>query len=176
VSEDDEEFRRFVSARMDSLRGLAYLTCGDWQVAEDAVARTLAKLYVRWAGVDSPYQYASRMVVRAAIDEVRRPWRRERVVRDPASDLVEADRSDAVDERLRIQGALNRLPAAQRAVLVLRFYEELSVEETAEALGRSVGTIKSQTSRGLAALRGLLAPAGDEENDDEETLSHARRS
>ena len=176
MNDDDEEFRRFVSARMDSLRGLAYLTCGDWQVAEDAVARTLAKLYVRWSNVETPYQYASRMVVRAAIDEVRRPWRRERVVRDPASELVEADPSGAVDERLRIQGALRHLPATQRAVLVLRFYEELSVEETAEALGRSVGTIKSQTSRGLAALRGLLAAAGARETDDEETLSHARRS
>ncbi len=154
---DEEEFRRFVAGRMDSLRGLAYLTCGDWQVAEDAVSNCLAKLYTRWHKVTAPDRYASRMVVRAAIDEVRRPWRRERAVGDDLPEVVQPDGLAAIDEAVRIRQALKQLPVAQRAVLVLRFYADFSVEETAEALGRGPGTVTSQTARGLATLRRLLA-------------------
>jgi RNA polymerase sigma-70 factor (sigma-E family) len=153
----EQEFRHFVSARMDSLRGLAYLTCGDWQTAEDAVARSLARLYARWGKVGSPHRYATRMVVRAAIDEVRRPWRRERAASDDLPDVSEPDRSEAITDAMHVRAALRRLPAGQRAVLVLRFYGDFSVDETAEALGRSPGTVKSQTARGLATLRRLLA-------------------
>jgi RNA polymerase sigma-70 factor (sigma-E family) len=158
----DEEFRQFVAGRMESLRGLAYLTCGDWQVAEDAVVNCLAKLYARWSKVHSPYHYASRMVVRAAIDEVRRPWRREQAVGE-LPDRPVADASDAVGESLRIRAALKRLPPGQRAVIVLRYYEQFSVDEVAEALGRSPGTVKSQSARGLATLRTLLTTTQIEE-------------
>ena len=153
----EEEFRRFVSARLRFLRGLAYLTCGDWQVAEDAAASTLEKLYCRWDKVDDPHRYAARMAVRAAIDETRRPWRREVPASQAFPDAGEPDKSDALTERARIRAALRQLPMAQRAVLVLRFYEEFTVEEVAEALSRSTGTVKSQTARGLAAMRRLLA-------------------
>jgi RNA polymerase sigma-70 factor (sigma-E family) len=157
VDHNEEEFRRFVAARMDTLRGLAYLTCGDWQAAEDAVARSLAKLYARWDKVTTPERYAARMVVRAAVDEVRRPWRRERSSSHEFPEVGEPDRSDSIVESLRVRSALRGLPAGQRAVLVLRFYEDFSVDEVAETLGRSTGTIKSQTARGLATLRRLLA-------------------
>jgi RNA polymerase sigma-70 factor (sigma-E family) len=157
VSRSEEEFRQFVSARLDTLRGLAYLTCGDWQVAEDAVAHSLAKLYIRWGNVAAPDRYAARMVVRAAIDEVRRPWRREVSASDGLPEVAVPDGSDAIAERLHIRAALRRLPPGQRAVLVLRFYADFSVEEVAEALGRSPGTVKSQTARGLATLREDLA-------------------
>ena len=157
VDAHEEEFRRFVAARIDTLRGLAYLTCGDWQAAEDAVARSLARLYARWTKVGSPHRYATRMVVRAAIDEVRRPWRRERTAGDDLPDVVVPDRSDAITDAVHVRQALRQLPPGQRAVLVLRFYEDFSVDEVAEALGRSPGTIKSQTARGLATLRRLLA-------------------
>jgi RNA polymerase sigma-70 factor (sigma-E family) len=157
VNADDEEFRHFVSARMDKLRGLAYLTCGDWQVAEDAVSCCLAKLYTRWGKVSSPERYASRMVVRAAIDEVRRPWRRERSASHALPDVVQPDSSDSVNESLRVRQVLRQLPAGQRAVLVLRFYEDFSIDEVAETLGRRPGTIMSQCARGLASLRELLA-------------------
>jgi RNA polymerase sigma-70 factor (sigma-E family) len=153
----DEQFRHFVAARMDTLRGLAYLTCGDWQAAEDAVARSLARLYARWGRVGSPHRYATRMVVRAAIDEVRRPWRRERAAGDHLPDVVEPDRSDSITDAVHVRNALRQLPPGQRAVLVLRFYEDFSVDEVAEVLGRRPGTIKSQTARGLATLRRLLA-------------------
>ncbi|GGN47964.1 DNA-directed RNA polymerase specialized sigma24 family protein [Actinoplanes campanulatus] len=74
MSDREADFREFVGARMESLRGLAYLTCGDWQVAEDAVLSALAKLYAKWNRVENPDAYARTAVVRAAIDETRRPW------------------------------------------------------------------------------------------------------
>jgi RNA polymerase sigma-70 factor (sigma-E family) len=157
VIPDEEEFRRFVAARMEMLRGLAYLTCGDWQLAEDAVSTSLAKLYVRWGKVSSPERYACRMVVRAVLDEVRRPWRREWSAGHELPDVIQPDVSDEVVETLRVRHALRRLPPGQRAVLVLRFFADFSVDETAEVLGRSPGTITSQTVRGLATLRRLLA-------------------
>jgi RNA polymerase sigma-70 factor (sigma-E family) len=156
-SDDEADFRDFVRVQMDSLRGLAYLTCGDWQLAEDAVCTALAKLYVRWKGVGRPESYARTMVVRAAIDEVRRPWwRREKAVSNAMPEPPAEDGTPAVIDRLEIRAALRQLPVRQRAVLVLRFLEGLSVQETAEALRCAEGTIKSDTSRGLAGLRRLL--------------------
>jgi RNA polymerase sigma-70 factor (sigma-E family) len=156
VTSDDEEFRLFVAARLDSLRGLAFLTCGDWQLAEDAVSTSLVKVYARWHRVEAPERYAARVVVRAALDEVRRPWRRERSASHELPDAAQPDRSEAITESMRIRQALRQLPAAQRAVLALRFYADFTVEETAQALGRSAGTVTSQTARGLAAMRRLL--------------------
>jgi DNA-directed RNA polymerase specialized sigma24 family protein len=112
--DEEEEFRRFVAARMEPLRGLAYLTCGDWQVAEDAVSTCLAKLYVRWGKVSSPERYATRMVVHAVVDEVRRPWRREWSASHALPEVIEPDVSDSVAEALRVRHALRRLPAGQR--------------------------------------------------------------
>jgi RNA polymerase sigma-70 factor (sigma-E family) len=164
---DEEQFREYAASRMDDLRSLAFLTCGDWQAAEDAVSTALTKLYVQWTRVAVPHRYACRVVINAAIDEKRRPWRRERVVPDDDLDRVSPDPTDAVGERDRMRRALRQVPAGQRAILVLRYYGDFSVEEIAEMLGRSTGTIKSQTSRGLATLRqalggeldGQLAPA-----------------
>jgi RNA polymerase sigma-70 factor (sigma-E family) len=158
VNGDQEaSFRDFVDAQMGSLRGLAYLTCGDWQVAEDAVFTALTRLYNRWTKVERPESYARTMVVRAAIDEVRRPWwRREKSLSHDMPDRPAPDDTHMVDERLRLHAALRRLPPSQRAVLVLRFLEGLSVQQTAEELGYPVGTVKSYSSRGLEALRQVL--------------------
>jgi RNA polymerase sigma-70 factor (sigma-E family) len=156
VDGGEEEFRQFVSARLESLRGLAYLTCGNWQSADDAVAQSLAKLYSRWSRVATPERYAARMVVRAAIDEVRRPWRREISASEAFPDVGEPDPHDTLPERMRIRAALRQVPTGQRAVLVLRFYLDMSVDDVAETLGCSTGTVKSQTARGLATLRRLL--------------------
>jgi RNA polymerase sigma-70 factor (sigma-E family) len=157
VSDVEAEFREFVAAQMDSLRGLAYLTCGDWQAAEDAVLATLAKLYVIWRRVDNPEAYARTAAVRAAIDETRRPWwRREQSHGDALPDVMVFDGTQAVDDRLQLRAALGRLPVRQRAVLVLRFLEGLSVHETAATLRCPEGTVKAYTSRGLDALRRIL--------------------
>ncbi len=156
-ADDDDGFRDFVRSRFEPLRALAYVTCGDWQTAEDAVSGALARLYLRWAKVTSPDAYARTMVVRAAIEEKRRPWRRERSAGDALPDVAGPDPGGNVDERLRLRAALRHVPPRQRAVLVLRFLEGLSVEETAEVLGCRAGTVKSQSARGLDTLRAVLA-------------------
>jgi len=158
VSDKEAEFREFVGAQMESLRGLAYLTCGDWQAAEDAVLGVLARLYVKWHRIERPDAYARTAVVRAAIDEMRRPWWRREQAHSHAAlpDPVEPDVTGSVDDRLRLQAALDRLPVKQRAVLVLRYLEGLSVQQTAVALSCPEGTVKAYTSRGLDALRRIL--------------------
>jgi RNA polymerase sigma factor (sigma-70 family) len=143
---------------MGALRNLAYVTCGDWYAAEDAVANALAKLYPRWAKLDRPDLYAQTMVFRAAIDETRRPWwRRERSAGDALPEVALADPSAVSDERLRVRAALLAVPSQQRAVLVLRFYLGLTAEEAADTLGVRPGTVRSQTARGLAKLKAALA-------------------
>jgi RNA polymerase sigma-70 factor (sigma-E family) len=158
VNRDDEAaFREFVSVQMDQLRGLAYLTCGDWQLAEDAVCTVLAKLYARWRKVERPASYARTMVVRAAVDEVRRPWwRREHAAGDALPEPVVRDGTPDLVDRLTVLDALRMLPVQQRAVLVLRYLEGRTVQETAEAMRCPEGTVKTHTARGLARLRERL--------------------
>jgi RNA polymerase sigma-70 factor (sigma-E family) len=159
VGEDDADFRAYVGSRQQALRRAAYLMCGDWDNADDLVQTTLTKLYVAWHRVSrdrGPDAYAHRILANSVIDERRRPWRREFSV-----DVV-MDREDAAastvrsDERLDIAAALTRLPSRQRVTLVLRFWVDASVEETAAALGCSSGTVKSQTAKALSNLRVLL--------------------
>jgi RNA polymerase sigma-70 factor (sigma-E family) len=155
-AEDEDEFRQFVTAQMSLLRKLAYVTCGDWHTAEDAVANALIKLYPRWRRLDRPDLYVRTAVYRAAIDETRRPWRRERSAGDAMPEVAGGDPAGETDERLRMWNALRSVPPKQRAAVVLRHYQGLSVEDTASVLGCSVGTAKSQTARGLARLRDIL--------------------
>jgi RNA polymerase sigma-70 factor (sigma-E family) len=160
MREDEAAYRDFVTARLSHLRRVAYLVCGDWHTAEDAVSTALAKLYVAWDRIRDRERvdaYARTMVVRAVLDERRRPWRRERDQFDEA--VVSRgvpDSTNQVHDRILLRQALESLPRRRRAVLVLRFYEGLSVEETADALGCTAGTVKSQTARGLATMRDLL--------------------
>ncbi|BAL87826.1 putative RNA polymerase ECF-subfamily sigma factor [Actinoplanes missouriensis 431] len=174
-AESEEMFRDFAQARIGPLRALAYVTCGDWQTAEDAVSGALARLYLRWDKVSSPDAYARKAVVRAAIGEKRRPWHRERAVDAAFLDTPIPDRSGDIDERLRMRAALQHVPPRQRAALVLRFLEGLSVDETAEILGCSPGTVKSQTSRGLDTLRAVLAAEITERGQDR-VVSHRGRA
>ena len=155
----EDEFTAFYAARGDHLRGTAYLLCGDWHLAEDLTQIAFVKLYRAWAKIErreTMDQYARRVLLRAFLDERRRPWRRERDPYDDAMTASVPDRTAEVHDRILLRRALEALPRGRRAVLVLRFYEGLSVEETAEALGCSTGTVKSQTARGLAAMRNLL--------------------
>jgi RNA polymerase sigma-70 factor (sigma-E family) len=154
---DEREYREYVRARMVALRRIAYLICGDWHLAEDAVSAVLTKLYTHWAAAyrsENLDAYVRRMLVRSIVDERRRPWRRERPVAFPVEDV--AAPPDPTEDRLVVRAALAAIPARRRAVLVLRFYEGLSVEETAAAMGTTTGTVKSQTARALATLRELL--------------------
>src|ERR1051325_2181271 len=133
------------------MRRTAYLLCGDWHRAEDIVQNALIKLYVAWSRVrkDSVDAYARKVLVRTAIDEGRRGWfQRERTV-DVVPEPSVTDDSADFDQRL----ALDALPPGQRAVVVLRYWEDLSITETARVLGRTEGTVKSQAAKGLRALR-----------------------
>ncbi|HUQ59011.1 MAG TPA: SigE family RNA polymerase sigma factor [Lentzea sp.] len=150
----DTEFGEFVDARALVMRRTAYLLCGDWHRAEDIVQNALIKLYVAWLRVHkgSVDAYARKVLVRTAIDEGRRGFfRREQSV-DAVPEHPVTD--DSADFDLRL--ALDALPPGQRAVVVLRYWEDLSVTETARVLGRTEGTVKSQAAKGLAALRDLL--------------------
>ena len=158
VTSDDWErdFAGYVAARSRLLCTTAYLLCGDWHRAEDLTQTALAKLYVAWRRIDrreSVDAYARKVVVRASLDEHRRPWRRERAVAELPDVPGPADRAD---DRMDLLAALARLPARQRAVVVLRYWNDLTVAETAAALGITEGTVKSAASRGLTALRGVL--------------------
>src|SRR4051812_11274503 len=153
---DEAGFRSYASARRAALRRTAYLLCGDWHHADDLVQSTLVKLYVAWPRLrqtEAPDAYARRTLVRCFLDERRRPWRREAPVETVADRPTSGD---PIDTRLDLRAALDRLPVRQRATLLLRFWVDASVAETADALNCSEGTVKSQTARALTTLRGLL--------------------
>ncbi|MFS3129848.1 SigE family RNA polymerase sigma factor [Nocardioides sp. Bht2] len=157
-SERDRTFEEFVRDRRPHLRRIAYSLCGDWAMADDLVQTALEKAYLSWPKIrrqGAEEAFVRRILVRARIDETRRPWRREQAAVDlPDTPVVE---SPGVEERTPLFEALQRLPLMQRRVVVLRHWLDLSVAETADELGISEGTVKSHSSRGLAALRAVLA-------------------
>jgi RNA polymerase sigma-70 factor (sigma-E family) len=159
VSDRDAEFGEYLDSRAAVMRRTAYLLCGgDWHRAEDLVQTTLTKIYVAWSRIrrdGSVDAYSRKIMVRAAIDESRRAYRRREAVVDAVPE-VEATGNPAVEDAVDVRRALAQLPAGQRAVVVLRYWEDLSVAETAAALGKSEGTVKSQAAKGLASLRRLL--------------------
>jgi RNA polymerase sigma-70 factor (sigma-E family) len=154
----DEEFTAYVAARVRLLRRSAYLLCGDWHRAEDLTQSALTKVYVSWARVsraDNVDGYVRTLLVRTYLDEERRRWRRERPTDELPEDAT-PDPGDRTEERLDLARALAALPPRQRAAVVLRCWEDLSIAQVAAALDCSEGTVKSHTSRGLAALRDRL--------------------
>lgn len=157
----DEEFTAYAAASAARLRRTAYLLCGDWQRAEDELQAALVKLYLSWNRVrarEALDAFVRKTLVRGLIDEHRRPWRRERA-QATLPDRPMPDEPLPVEDRLAVRDALALVPPRQRAVLVLRYYEDCDVAETARLIGCSEGTVKSQTARGLARLRELLAAA-----------------
>lgn len=152
----DAEFTEYLHARQPSLLRTAYLLTGDRAAAEDLLQDSLAKLYLAWHRVqrrESVDGYVRRIMVNEHASSWRRPWRRRELVVDRLPDTgTTTDRYDAGDGA-ELWRFVQTLPRRQRAVVVLRYYEELSEAETAEVLGCSVGTVKSQASRALAALR-----------------------
>ncbi|GAA1673382.1 SigE family RNA polymerase sigma factor [Glycomyces endophyticus] len=152
----EREFREYVQARRPALLRTAYLMCGDWHRAEDAVQSSMIKLYAAWSKtkLETADAYTRRIVTNAVIDQYRRGWfRRERSYAELPEGAADAD---GPEERLAAVAALAKLPPRQRATLVLRFWEDLPVDETARIMRCSTGTVKSQTARGLQTLRDLL--------------------
>ncbi|MFJ8578965.1 SigE family RNA polymerase sigma factor [Micromonospora sp. NPDC093277] len=163
---DEDEYRQFVVARLEALRRTAYLLCRDWHTADDLVSITIGKLYRHWRRVraaENVDAYVRGMLTNAWLDEQRRPWRREWATDEVPdhADIVLPEPSLA--DREMLLDLLGQLPPRRRAVLVLRFYCDLSVEETADTLGISSGTVKSQAARGLETLRLLMAPSASGE-------------
>jgi len=164
VPTDVESYREYVAARLDPLRRTAYLLCGDWHTADDLVSTALVKLLRHWrrvSGMDNPDAYVRRTLLRAWLDERRRPWRREHAWEFVPDRVAQGSGTDGVDDRLTILALLADLPPKRRAVLVLRYFCDLSVEETARELGCAEGTVKSQTARAIEALRARLAAPPD---------------
>jgi RNA polymerase sigma-70 factor (sigma-E family) len=155
--EVDEEFARYVRARQHRLLRAAYLVCGDAHLAEDLLQGALAKLAPRWERLrhENPDAYVRKILYRDAISSWRRT-RRESLSTLPLMDVPVDDLSPRTGQRIDLERALDELTPKQRAVIVLRFFEDRSELEAAEALGVSVGTVKSQTHAALARLRALL--------------------
>ncbi|MGH3937847.1 MAG: SigE family RNA polymerase sigma factor [Pseudonocardiaceae bacterium] len=166
---EEQEFTTYFAARHEAVRRTAYLICGDWHRADDLAQTAFVTLHRRWRKIRNRGAldaYLRRTLLRAAIDESRRPWRRERFVGELpercASQTQRDTIGDAVTIRSTLVGGLQQVPPRQRAVLVLRFLEGQSVADVASALGCTEGTVKSQTARGLATLRVVLGEALDD--------------
>ncbi|UGQ13815.1 SigE family RNA polymerase sigma factor [Yinghuangia sp. ASG 101] len=154
-----DEFLEFATARSAQLFRTAWLLCGDWHLAEDLVQTTLGKLYRSWRRVktaDNPDAYARTVLTRSYLS-----WRRRRSSGErPYAVLPEAaERHVDPSLRLTLLTALAELPRKDRTVLVLRFWEDLSVEQTARQMGCSPGAVRNRSQRALARLRTVL---GDE--------------
>jgi RNA polymerase sigma-70 factor (sigma-E family) len=157
VHDRDRDFGEYVDARALVMRRTAYLLCGDWHRAEDLVQTALAKMYAIWpklVRVDSLDAYARKVLVRIAIDESRLAFRRRETAVPSVPDS--AQHGADVAARLDVHVALAALPPRQRAVVVMRYWDDQSIEETARVLGCTTGTVKSQAAKGLATLRRLL--------------------
>jgi RNA polymerase sigma-70 factor (sigma-E family) len=162
---DEDAFREFAHAQARPLRRSAYLLCGDWHLADDLVQATLIKLYGAWPRIrrhHQPVSYARKILLRNWLDERRRPWRRAEqrdgtVPEIPDWTAGPAALHELAGVRAELFERLADLPPRQRAVLVLRYFESLSISETAAALGCSEGTVKSQANRGLASMRARMS-------------------
>ncbi|MET8251458.1 SigE family RNA polymerase sigma factor [Micromonospora sp. NPDC005197] len=157
----EEEFREFVAARSAALLRTAYLLAGDWATAEDLLQTALTKTYLAWkrlGGIEAVEPYARRVMVNTSTSWWRRRWHGER----PTEVLPERPGVDEIEQQLDrdlLWRHLRELPNRQRAVLVLRYYEDMSEAQTAALLDISPGTVKSQASRALATLRRRMGAA-----------------
>lgn len=154
-------FEEFVAARSTALLRTAYLLTRDHGQAEDLLQTALTKAYLAWQRIDGdPEPYVRRILVTTYASWWRRKWNGEM----PTEELPEEGRqNERIGEDGDLWAAMGRLPRRQRAVVVLRYFEDLTEAQTADLLGISVGTVKSQTSKALAKLRidPSLATEGD---------------
>ena len=152
---DSESFDAFAAGRWRQLLRAGWLLTGDWASAEDLAQATLERTWANWSRVsaaDEPEAYVRRILTNEYLSRQRRRGEREL----PVERLPEQPSPDAgrlADQRVTLLAAMNTLPRLQRAAVVLRYFEDLTVEQTAAALACSVGNVKSQTSRALQKLR-----------------------
>ena len=156
----DAEFTEYVAGRLAAWRRVAYVLCQDWDRADDLVQGAITKLYIGWnraRAADRIDGYAHVVLVREFLGERRSGWSRRVAVDGLVPDLP--GRGEDHDTALDLRAALATLPRRQRATLVLRFYCDMNVDQTAHVLSCSPGTVKSQTAKGLRSLRLALEPA-----------------
>jgi len=155
----EEEFVEFAGAVSARLQGMAFLLCGDWHTAEDLVQATLVKVFVSWRRIrrqDSAHAYATRTLVNTYLAHKRL----RRTGESPTSELPErAAELPSPETRMVVIAALATLPPKGRAVVVLRYWADLSVDQVAAVLGCSPGAVKSQSARALDKLRSVLGDA-----------------
>ena len=160
---DADEFAEFVAASQASLRRTAFLLCGDWELASDFVQEAFLKVYRKWPKLTREGRqigYARAAVTTTVIDALRKKSSGEVVTGElGAHSRVGADHARAHADRDLLMRCLEQLPPRQRACVVLRHYDDLSVADVARALGSSEGTVKSQTARGLASLQEIYRSA-----------------
>ncbi len=153
----DDEFVTFAAAAFPRLRRTAFLLCGDWHAAEDFAQVTLTRVYASWHRIirnDGVNAYATKTLLNAYLADSKRKRHTEVLAGHVPERAV--DRPDP-ELRLAVMAALATLPPKARAVVILRYWEDLSVEQAAAVLGCSAGTVKSQSARALDKLRPLLA-------------------
>lgn len=151
-----EDFAKFVDQRQRALLRSAWLLTGDWALAEDLVQAALARTWLRWERIrrrDDPEIYVRRVIVSTWVNWSRRKWRGERPAYDIPDGPAPGDLASEAVARIAVQSALGSLTRRQRAVLVLRVFDDLTEAQTAEVLGCAVGTVKSTASQALAKLR-----------------------
>lgn len=162
-AEDEQAYTDYLRVRLPRLYRTAYLLCGDRHLAEDVAQGTALTLYRKWKRVrraDNLDAYVYRMLVNQLRGELRRPWSRVVVTDQPPE--PPAPPGPGPEDGEAVRAALAELGHRQRAVLVLRYYCDLTVEQTADVLECSAGTVKSQSARALARMRTRLAAAGPE--------------
>ncbi|ACU70349.1 RNA polymerase, sigma-24 subunit, ECF subfamily [Catenulispora acidiphila DSM 44928] len=169
--DDEQRFREFVGARSKALLQTAYLLTGDWEHGRDLVQSALAGVARRWSQLADPSQaeaYARKAIYHAHVDRTRlMSWRRERTTASPPDTAAaRSDPADLVASRRDLIAALRQLPRGQRAVVVLRYFEDRTDEDIAEVLGISTGTVRSQHHKALKALRVSASIAVDDGEQD----------
>ncbi|MFE4537880.1 SigE family RNA polymerase sigma factor [Streptomyces scopuliridis] len=162
----DADFEAFVAARGPRLLRMAWLLTGDAHLAEDLLQSTLAKVWPKWPRIagDRPEAYVRTSLVHLHASWWRRRWRGELPYGEVPDKAGTFDAYAEVDLEQSLAAAVRALPVRQRAVVVLRYFEDLSVEDTAATLGCTPGTVKSQSARALRSLRAAL-PASVEGGD-----------
>jgi RNA polymerase sigma-70 factor (sigma-E family) len=157
-----EEFTEFAVASAPRLRRAAFLLCGDWHTAEDLAQTALAKVFMSWRKVrrqGAAHAYATRVLTNSYLAD-KRLRRGTEIVTDQLPDCPVT--GPAPETRIVVLDALALLPPGSRAVVVLRYWADLSVDQTADVLGCSPGTVKTLSSRALDKLRAALGDAGTE--------------
>jgi RNA polymerase sigma-70 factor (sigma-E family) len=153
---EPDGFRDFVAARSGALVRSAFLLTGDQGEAEDLVQAALTKAWMRWGRIlrqDAPEAYVRRIMLSTFLTWRRRRWRGEIFVANVPDQPDRRDHFAEVERRSAVLAALRKLPPRQRAVVVLRFFDDLTEAQAADAMGCSVGTVKSQSAKALARLR-----------------------